>query len=108
MANDKQLGAVINALERTAKAQEDLLELAKDEVVTIERGPSICPGCGKPNPEITQLAVDGSGKIDEFVLMAETHCCNKTIYGIPDAWSLVRDKTEAIAFMEMKKGGGHG
>lgn len=100
--------AITKHLDRQATAAEKLLELAEREEMTVERGPSICPGCGKLNPTVTQLEGDGSGPLDEFVLKGETHCCNKTVYAIPDAWAVVNHRDEASSLLELQKGGNRG
>lgn len=100
---EEMLKAAVAALERQATASEKLLELAeREEIVGVEPGPSVCPNCGALNPEVTPLQDGGSGPLDTFVLMVETHCCNKTMYCIPDAWLIVRHKDEATSLMEMK------
>jgi hypothetical protein len=99
----KQLAALVVAVERQATAAEKLLELAeREELVGVEPGPSVCPGCGRLNPEITPLQNDGSGPLDNYVLIAETHCCNSTVYCVPDTWSVVTHKDEALSLLHMK------
>lgn len=100
------LERLADAAERQAAAAEGLTEIAKDErLVMVEPGPSICPNCGTPNPVVTPLADNGgSGKVDSFVLIAETHCCNRTVYGIPREWALVLTEGEVRMLADTKGG----
>jgi hypothetical protein len=77
---------IVEALERNAIATEKMLAIAENEQIQFEQGPPICPGCGRPNPTVTQLET-GSGPLAEFVMKAETHCCNHVIYAVPVGFS---------------------
>lgn len=91
------------AVERQADAYDKLVDIAtREEMIVAEPGPSICPHCGKLNPTITVLDNDGSGPIDEYLLAAETHCCNRPIFAIPDSWIIAPSQAEAESIMEMK------
>lgn len=96
----------VQALERNAKAGERLVEIAEREQIEfqMEPGPPICPQCGKSNPTITQLADDGSGPLAQFVLVAETHCCNATIYGVVEGWQLFIRPEEASDYIRERAG----
>lgn len=105
-AGRELLKSIDNNLDRQATAAEMLLKLAeREEMVQVEKGPSICPNCGSLNFTITQLDGDGSGPIDLFVLRGETHCCNKVVFAVPDGFFVVSNKDEAASILEMKKGG---
>lgn len=96
-------------LDRQATAAEKLLELAeREEMVQVERGPSVCPNCGALNFTITQLDGDGSGPIDSFVMRGETHCCNRVVLAVPDGWVVVSNPDEAASILELKGGNNRG
>lgn len=102
---DDLLERVTVALERSADANQRLIEIAeKEQLVEVEHGPSLCPGCGKMNPTVTALETDGHGPLDEFVLVAETDCCHRTIYAVPDNFFIVMHRDEAKAIL-IEKGG---
>lgn len=99
---------VVVALENGAKAQQDLLEIAKQEQFTIEQGPPVCPNCGKLNPTVTQLfREDASGPLSDFVMEVETHCCNRTVYCLATAWDVVMHVEIIEELLAMRKGGNH-
>lgn len=81
----KLLTSAVKALERNAEATEEMLKIANSEqLVTQEPGPPVCPHCGKVDPEITDVSESGgSGFLSGFVIVGETHCCNKTLYAVP-------------------------
>lgn len=106
------LTPVIKALERSAKASEALLEIAKQEQMAMEigvfePGPLVCPVCGEVNPTVFMEEMAGSGPLAEFVLELETKCCNSKVYAIPDNYDITTNREEAIA-MTKQKGGKNG
>jgi hypothetical protein len=56
--------------------------------VEIQAGPALCPHCGQFNPTVTVLPTEGSGNLDEWILVAECHHCNHTFYGLVESWSM--------------------
>lgn len=101
---EELLGQAVDALERSATANEALLKIAEQEqLVMTEPGPSICPHCGAVNPTV-HLVDDsgGSGPLDEFVLVGETECCRKTIYAIPHEFTVVPTRDAAVQLMNDK------
>jgi hypothetical protein len=101
------LREVVGVLERSAVANEKLLELAESEQMQFEHGPTVCPGCGKLNPQVTILAPEPGqdGHTDEFIMKFESHCCNRVLFGVPVAWNLVDDIDLATDIMNQKGGG---
>ena len=94
----------VEAMERLAIATENMLKLAeREEMVMMEPGPTQCPGCGVPNPEITQLQAGSSGRIDEYVLIGETKCCNRVIYAVPTSFSAFTEREHALAILNEKR-----
>jgi hypothetical protein len=91
----------VKALERLAGANEEIIKIANEEKFTVEEGSSTCPYCGKLNPEVTQLGSGGSGPVSEFVLVAETHCCNRTVYCVPVSIQILPNE----AMQQLQKGG---
>lgn len=74
----------VKELRRNADATEKMVELAQAEpTFMIETGPPVCPHCGRLNPEVTDVGAGGSGPLGDFVMVGETHCCNKTLYAVP-------------------------
>jgi hypothetical protein len=109
---DRELATVLTkatkALERSAVANEKLLEIAEKEQFTVEQGPPVCPHCGVFNPEVTQLfREEASGPLSEFVMQCETHCCNRPVYCIAVGWDVVPHIEIARELLSMKKGGNH-
>lgn len=102
----KALEPVVQALERSAKANEDLLTLAtQEQIVMAEPGPPVCPFCGRLDPEVTQVAADGDGPLGDFVMAAEAHCCNKVLYAVPlgfDTFTRIEMAQDALT---QRKGG---
>lgn len=99
------LTQAVDALNRSANATEKMLELASKETATLaEPGLPVCPHCGQLNPVVTQLGAGGSGPIADFVLMAETHCCNKTVYAVPLSFDTFVNKEMALAWLSEKGG----
>lgn len=97
MAPLKQMAV---ALERTAKANEDLIVLAKEERDTGESilGPAMCPHCGMFNPSIRNEGGDGS--MSDFVLVAKCGNCQNTIYAVPQGWLAFATPEDARATIE--------
>jgi hypothetical protein len=91
---------VVLALERIAAAFEN----TEEEVVQEGAPPSVCPFCGTENPTVSQLGI-GAGPVDEFVLIGETHCCNRTVYGVPVQMLIAPDRTTVDELQIAKKGG---
>lgn len=81
------LGRIADALERGAKAQEDLITLATEERDTGESlvAPPLCPHCGMFNPSVAQEG-GGSGHMTEYVLVAKCDHCKAVIYAVPQGW----------------------
>jgi hypothetical protein len=97
----------IGALERNAQATEAMLGIAeKEQIIMEEPGPPMCPYCNRLDPEATQIRVEGgSGKLSELVMAFEVHCCNKTIYAVPDSLTTMGSIEQANMLLAMKKGG---
>jgi hypothetical protein len=103
---DNRMDRLIAAVERNAEATEQMLTLAKEEqIVMAEPGPPVCPFCGKLDPEVTELGSGGSGKLSEFVIRAETHCCNRILYALPVGWDTTTTPEMAADIQTIKKGG---
>jgi hypothetical protein len=105
--DEKQLvGRLVEALERSADASEKLLSIAEQEqLVMTEPGPPVCPNCGKVNPTVTQLEADGAGPLGEFVMVAECHHCNRTIYAVPIGFDTVTTKELAGDVLNQRRAG---
>jgi len=103
---DNRMDALVAAVLRNAEATEAMLALAKEEqIVMSEPGPPQCPHCGKLDPEITELGEKGgSGKLSEFVIAGETHCCNRPIYAIPIGFDTTVSLEMVQDIMTMKGG----
>ena len=98
---------LISAVERVADANEKLLAIAEEEQITMsEPGPPVCPHCGKLDPIVTQLGAEGgSGELSEFVMRAETHCCQKVLYAVAVGWDTTTHVELAADILKIKKGG---
>lgn len=102
----KLLTQVVKALERSAEATENMLALATAETeATMEPGPPVCPNCGRVDPVVTQIQEGGEGRLSEFVIVGETHCCNKTVYAVPAGLDTFLHAEMAVAWMNERKGG---
>jgi hypothetical protein len=105
-AVERGVKQVVTALERGAKANEALLELAKSEQAAFnagwEPGPPICPSCGAADPEVEQVETGGSGPLSHFIFVGETRCCQRTIYGVPQGWSLFDNREIVKDFVQQR------
>jgi hypothetical protein len=101
--NDEQVDRIVVALERTAKANERLIELATEERDTGDSifGPPFCPHCGAFNPSVANEG--GTGAMAEFVLIATCGNCSKVFYAFPQGWLAFQTKDEARQEMEGRK-----
>lgn len=99
----KTINKAVDALERSATANEQLLELAtKEQLVSVEPGPPVCPWCGRVDPEITETGNGGSGTLSGFIVMGETHCCNHTIIAVPIGFDTFQSVEQAQAVISEK------
>jgi hypothetical protein len=95
-------GVSRDPLERMADALE---KLAADPDVEIDAGPAFCPHCGTLNPVVTVLNTDGAGNLEDFILVAECHECNHTMYGVVESWSMFNSHVALEADIALRKGG---
>jgi hypothetical protein len=86
---------VVIALERSADANEKLLEIANNEQLILDEGPVVCPHCGAQDPIVTPREEGGSGPLSEFVVIADTNCCARVIYAVPSSY-VVFDKQKTV------------
>lgn len=85
--------------ERSAVAQERLIELATEErSISDAPGPPYCPSCGHFNPEVTAKA--GGGPLGDFILASECSACGKSIYAVPEGWQVFDNPEAAVAYQE--------
>lgn len=100
------LRPVEKALLRNAKANEALLAIAEKETMQfeVEAGPPICPHCGVINPTVYLEAEAGSGPVNEIVFKFEMHCCNNTVYAIPEGWAMAMSQEEAADIIKERAG----
>lgn len=98
--NHKDLKRIIGALERSAKAQEDLIRLATEErdLQELVWTTPVCPFCGTTNPTITNRG--GEGPMAEFVLVADCGNCQSQFFAIPMQWNYYKTRNEAINEVE--------
>ena len=102
-------GRVLELLERGVLALEKQVRIVEEEVQNQgQEGvlPSECPICGKTNPTVTQLRL-GSGPVDDFVLVGETHCCDKTVFAVPVQMLIVPNIEAVTDLQSTLKGGNH-
>lgn len=94
------------ALKRNAKASEALLDIAKQETVQfeVEAGPPVCPKCGAINPVVFHEEEAGSGPLNEMLFKFEMHCCNSTVYGVPEGWAMTMQVEEAADLIQQRAG----
>lgn len=95
----QELHRLTEATERSAKAQEDLIELAKDErsigeQIENEPGPPFCPRCSKIDPLIYTEG-RGEGQMAKFVLVARCGSCQGVLFAVPEGWRVFSDSEEA-------------
>lgn len=96
----EDLSRVVGALERSAKAQEDLIRLATEErdfQELVWQTPS-CPFCGTMNPTISNRG--GEGLFAEFVLVAECGNCENQFFAVPMQWDYFKTRNEALNEIE--------
>lgn len=86
-------------MERSAHAQERLIELAVEErSISDAPGPPYCPSCGHFNPEVTAKA--GGGPLGDFVLVSKCGACQKELYAVPEGWQVFNNPEELGIYME--------
>jgi hypothetical protein len=93
--------------ERGVRALERLVTLFENQAEEqVEDGapPSVCPFCDTENPIVAETKM-GVGPVDEFVLVGETECCNRTVYAVPVQMLIAPTIEIAEAAMKIKKGG---
>lgn len=89
-------------LERSAVAQERLIELATEErKIEFQPTPPFCPHCQAIDPVVGSEG--GSGKMSDFVLIARCGECGNVLYAVPDGWQVYGTDDAARAAVE---GGG--
>jgi hypothetical protein len=98
-----------NLLERGVRALERLVALSEvqpeiEEQMDGGAPPSVCPFCEQENPSVVELAT-GVGPVDEYVLVAETECCNKKVFCVPVQMLIAPSVDVALEWTQMKKGG---
>lgn len=96
----RELHKLFEATERSAKAQEDLIVLAKEERDTGDSifGPPLCPHCGTFNPGVRNEG--GDGPMAEFALIANCQNCSKTFFAVPQGWLCYATRDEALTEIE--------
>lgn len=105
----RELHSLTEATERSAKAQEDLIALAKEErdysdEIENQPGPPFCPHCSQINPVVITQA-EGEGLLGDFVLVMQCKQCGGNIYGIPEGWQIAPDIDTAKEMREARKAG---
>ncbi len=94
------LKRLLAAIERSAVAQEKLIELAEKEQMVEEVAlPAICPVCGTVDPPI-RSQINGEGKMSDFALVATCDVCHEVIIGIPLTWQMFTNREEADQFLK--------
>lgn len=98
----ERLDRLLGIQERSAKAQEQLIELAeKDEAINHIEVPMLCPHCGAIDPEI-RSEIKGTGKLSEVALIAVCKVCGKEIIGIANTWQLFDSREAALEYQERR------
>lgn len=88
--------------------RESLEKLASDPEIEVEAGPAFCPHCGTMNPQVTIMPTEGAGRLLEFVLVAECHHCNHTLFGIVESWSMFTSSEALQADLNERAGVSNG
>ena len=102
---EKLLIRIAKAIEEQAEATKTLVEIAKAdieraELAEQEPGPSICPVCGTVNPVLHVSQEEGSGPVDQFVIVGTTECCKRNIYAVPIGFYLADSAEKATSIMK--------
>lgn len=102
---EEQVIGLLAILERSAVAQEKLIELATEEREIGEIGsPPVCPHCSTFAPKIaTQAEPAREGSLSEFLVIGECKSCGNMLYGIPDGWTMLRTAEDARAMFERRE-----
>jgi hypothetical protein len=95
---------LLELLERSAVAQERLIELATEERDAGDSifGPPFCPHCGIMSPDIRNEG--GEGSFSEFVLKALCGNCQGVIFAVPQGWLCYPNAPLAREEMERRNG----
>jgi hypothetical protein len=101
--SDKLMVRLVEAMERSAKAQEDLIVLATEERDSGESifGPPLCPHCGMFNPNVRSEG--GDGPMIEYALVARCGNCGEMVYAVPQGWFCFKTRDEAREAIEGRK-----
>jgi uncharacterized protein with PIN domain len=84
----EMLQRIAAASERQAQASEDLLALAREERMSFEPGPAMCPHCNAISPMISEEVEESIYPMNEHVLIAHCHQCGKPFFALADGWSV--------------------
>lgn len=97
---EELLGRIADSMERSAKAQEDLITLATQEREAVDEvyGLPYCPHCRTLDPPVVNKG--GNGKMSEFVLVAKCMSCNGEFLGYVQGWLCFKTVEEMIASTE--------
>lgn len=98
---EKDIKRIANALEKAASAQEKLNELAVQENEQDVLAPGFCPHCAKINPVVRSEG--GSGRMNDFVLVAACEECGKVIYAVNNGFTVFSSREGAEALLEERK-----
>lgn len=91
----------LGIMERSAAAQERLIELATEEREVGEVvGPPYCPSCGHFNPNVTLDMKAVGGPLGDFALVAKCDHCEAPLFAMPEGWQVFKTGEELIAYQE--------
>lgn len=98
---------LVEAVERVAVANEELIALAKDErgigeQIENQPGPPFCPHCQRMNPSVKTQA-EGTGQLSDFVLVMQCEHCNNTFYGLAEGWLIAPDSETAKQLRDARR-----
>jgi hypothetical protein len=95
---------VRRGVEAAESIAASLQRLAKEDEITVEFGPPLCPACGSYDPEVTTFERVATGKLSEFVIDAECHNCGNTIYGVVESYSMHQEQETAVEEIKERAG----
>lgn len=102
----EEIESFLAIMERSARAQERLIELATEErKIEFQPTPPFCPHCQALNPRVGSEG-GGVGTMTDFVLVARCGECGNALYGVPESWQVYGTPEAARAALEAIKEAG--
>lgn len=99
----EEVRKLLGSLERIARANEKLIELAEeerieDEAIAKSRIPGYCPHCTRTNPRVRSEGA--AGLLDEVVLVLTCENCGNRFFVVPTDWMIAQNADQVREMMK--------